>query len=355
MAIKQIGKSLQAQHSPLSDSYYQLTVLNGSAVQQASFPAFQSKISDAGQPDLKPNKLEVLQINMGKLCNQTCSHCHVDAGPDRKEMITKELLEKCLEVIDAHSIGVVDITGGAPEMNPHFRWFVKSCKKLGCHIINRCNLTIIVSNPKYHDLPDFFAQHQIQLICSLPHFNKLRTDAQRGDGVFEDSIKALKLLNEKGYGKSNTILQLDLVHNPAGAFLPSDQSIMELEFKRQLQRKYGITFNHLFVITNLPISRFLDYLIASDNYEEYMHLLVDAFNPNALHGLMCRNTLSVGWDGYLYDCDFNQMLDLKVKSNYNHINKFNLIDLAERNIVVNQHCYGCTAGAGSSCGGALVV
>lgn len=354
MAIKQIGKSLQALHSPLSDAYYQLKVLNGSARQQASIPTFQSKITEAGQPQLKPDKLEVLQINMGKLCNQTCSHCHVDAGPDRKEMITKALLEKCLEIIEAHAIPVVDITGGAPEMNPHFRWFVESCKKLGCHIINRCNLTIIVSNPKYHDLPEFFVEHEIQLICSLPHFNKLRTDAQRGNGVFEDSIKALKLLNEKGYGMAGKNLQLDLVHNPSGAFLPSDQSILELEFKRQLQRKYDITFNHLFVITNLPISRFLDYLIASDNYEEYMHLLVDAFNPGALNNLMCKNTLSVGWDGYLYDCDFNQMLDLKVNSKHNHIDNFNIVDLAQREIEVNQHCYGCTAGAGSSCGGALV-
>ncbi len=194
----------------------------------------------------------------------------------------------------------------------------------------------------------------MQLICSLPHFNKLRTDAQRGDGVFDDSIRALQLLNDKGYGAEGSNLKLDLVHNPSGAFLPADQSVLELDFKRQLKRKYGIVFNNLYVITNLPISSFLDYLIESGNYEEYMQSLVDAFNPDAIHNLMCRNMLRVSWDGYLYDCDFNQMLDLKVNAKSNHIFDFNVDQLLERDIVVNQHCYGCTAGAGSSCGGALV-
>ena len=354
MSIKQAGKSLQSRHSPLADTIYQLDVLNAHEAQASTLPPFSTTLHNAGYSDLAPQKLEILQINVGKLCNQSCAHCHVDAGPDRTEVMTKELLQKCLEVIGRHAIPTVDITGGAPELNPHFRWFVSECKKLGCHIINRCNLTIIVSNPKYHDLPDFFAAHQVQLICSLPHFNKLRTDHQRGEGVFEESIRALQMLNDSGYGKEASGLILDLVHNPSGAFLPGDQTSLELEFKRQLDRKYGIVFNHLYTITNLPISRFLDFLLESGNYQDYMQALVDAFNPSTIQNLMCRNTISVSWDGYLYDCDFNQMLDLKLGCSKNHINDFDADTLSARSIVVNQHCYGCTAGAGSSCGGELI-
>lgn len=354
MAIRQAGKSLQSQSNPLADSFYQLEVLNANHNHDAGFPAFTTSLLEAGHPKLKPTNLGVLQINVGKRCNQSCAHCHVDAGPDRSEVMSKEILEKCLDVLKRSSISTVDITGGAPELNPHFRWFVAECKQLGTHIINRCNLTIIVSNPRYHDLPQFFAMHGVHLICSLPHFSKLRTDHQRGEGVFDDSLRALKMLNDVGYGVEDTGLLLDLVHNPSGAFLPSDQSVMEKEFKSQLKRKYGISFNNLYSITNLPISRFLDFLIESGNYNAYMESLIQAFNPATIDNLMCRNTISVSWDGYLYDCDFNQMLDLKVASAKNHINDFNPEALAERSIAVNQHCYGCTAGSGSSCGGELI-
>lgn len=354
MAIRQAGKSLLSRNSQLAESFYQLEVLNANPKHNPSLPSFSAMVQEAGHAHLKPARLEILQINVGKLCNQSCAHCHVDAGPDRGEVMSREILEKCLDLINRYSIPTVDITGGAPELNPQFRWFVAECNKLGAHIIDRCNLTIIVSNPKYHDLPQFFAMHGVHLICSLPHFSKLRTDHQRGDGVFEDSIRALKMLNDVGYGQEGSGLLLDLVHNPSGAFLPSAQAVMEKEFKSQLKRKFEIVFNNLFSITNLPISRFLDYLIESGNYTDYMQSLVNAFNPATIDNLMCRNTISVSWDGYLYDCDFNQMLDLKVASTKKHINDFDPSVLSDRSIVVNQHCYGCTAGAGSSCGGELI-
>ncbi|MEM9916628.1 MAG: arsenosugar biosynthesis radical SAM (seleno)protein ArsS [Bacteroidota bacterium] len=356
MSIKQKSKSLKARASELSDTFVQLQVLNGKDLVDNQFPKFTDKAAQAGHQQLKPSGIEIFQINIGKLCNQTCAHCHVDAGPDRREEnMDRATLEKCLEIIAATpSIHSVDITGGAPEMNPHFRWFVEACRHLGKKIMVRCNLTIIVANPKYYSLPNFFARHKVQVVSSLPYFSKRRTDSQRGDGVFEDSIKALKMLNAVGYGKEETGLELNLVFNPSGAFLPGDQMTLEAEFKRQLQRKYNIVFNNLFAITNLPIARFLDYLIQSGNYASYMQALIEAYNPGTLEGLMCRNTLSISWDGYIYDCDFNQMLDLKVASKVQHINDFDAKQLQERSIVLNQHCYGCTAGAGSSCGGEVV-
>ncbi|MFT5165406.1 MAG: radical SAM/Cys-rich protein [Saprospiraceae bacterium] len=356
MAIKQKTKSLSATANKLSDTFFQLQVLNGKEVVDAKFPGFAGKIAEAGYQVLKPVPVEIFQLNIGKLCNQTCAHCHVDAGPDKKEEnMSKETLEKCLKIIASVStITTVDITGGAPEMHPHFRWFVAECSKLGKQVIDRCNLTIIVANKKYHDMPEFLAEHRVQVVSSLPYFSKSRTDSQRGDGVFEDSIKALKMLNAVGYGKEGTGLILDLVYNPSGAFLPSSQEQLEGEFKRQLKRKYDIEFNSLYAITNLPISRFLDYLIQTNNYEEYMQLLVEAYNPATIMGLMCRNTISVSWDGYVYDCDFNQMLDLKVAvKDSQTLDTFDIEKLNNRNIVVNQHCYGCTAGAGSSCGGEI--
>jgi radical SAM/Cys-rich protein len=263
-------------------------------------------------------------------------------------------LEKCLAMIQAiPSVQVVDITGGAPEMNPHFRWFVEECTKLGKRVIDRCNLTIIMANPKYRDLPEFLAKHKVHVVSSLPYFSKKRTDGQRGDGVFEDSIKALQLLNEVGYGKEDSGLILDLVFNPSGAYLPGKQAELQAEFKRQLDRKFGIFFNELYAITNLPVARFLDYLVETGNYEEYMQKLVDAYNPSTVEGLMCRNTISVSWDGFLYDCDFNQMLDLKVAAKGRSLDDFSVEELTNRDIVQNQHCYGCTAGAGSSCGGTV--
>lgn len=357
MAIKQKGKSLKSRGKDLSNTFFQLQVLNGQqAITDAKFPKFADKISNLGFRSLKPTDLEIFQVNIGKLCNQTCAHCHVDAGPDRKkENMGRAALERCLEIIaTVPTIHTVDITGGAPEMNAHFRWFVEEATKLGKKVINRCNLTIIVANKKYHDLPVFFKKRKVHVISSLPYFSKKRTDNQRGNGVFEASIKALKMLNAVGYGKAGSDLTLDLVYNPSGAFLPAGQETLQAEFKRQLKRKYDIDFNSLFAITNLPISRFLDYLLESGNYEDYMTQLVEAFNPATIMGLMCRNTISVSWDGYLYDCDFNQMLDLKVASPSKHISNFDIGKLQNRPIVLNQHCYGCTAGAGSSCGGEIV-
>lgn len=285
------------------------------------------------------------------MCNQTCAHCHVDAGPDRKEIMTRETMQDCLSALNAPEIETVDITGGAPEMNPDFRWFVEEIKKLGKHVIVRCNLTIIEANKKYHDLPEFYRKHEVEVISSLPFYNADRTDRQRGEGVFKDSITALQRLNAVGYGKEGTGLKLNLVYNPSGAFLPASQTQLESDFKRELMNHYAIEFNHLYCITNMPISRYLDYLLRSGNYESYMNKLILAFNPAAAQGVMCRNTVSVSWDGYLYDCDFNQMLELKVNSPGMHLRDFNLKQLNQRDIVLNQHCYGCTAGSGSSCGG----
>jgi len=350
MGVKQRTKSLQASQNDLADTFFQLQVLNGKEKSFRRFTPFQQKVGYA----ISPVYPQVLQINIGKLCNQSCAHCHVDAGPDKKrENMTKEMLIKCLDILERTEIPTVDITGGAPEMNPHFRWFVSSCKELGKKIMNRCNLTIIESNPGYFDLPEFFAENNVHVVSSLPYFSKTRTDNQRGEGVFDDSIKALQKLNAVGYGKTENGLVLDLVYNPSGAFLPGNQAALESEFKQQLKRRFDIDFNNLYVITNLPISRFLDYLLTSGNYEEYMESLVDAFNPQTVPGLMCRNTLSISWDGYIYDCDFNQMLDIKVTGSGNHLDHFDLDELLARKIEVNQHCYGCTAGAGSSCGGEI--
>ena len=263
-------------------------------------------------------------------------------------------MQQCIDVLKVNpQLKIVDITGGAPELNVNFRWFAAEIKKLDIHVIVRCNLTIIVANKKYYDLPAFYKQHNLEVVSSLPFYTQDRTDRQRGNGVFEDSIKALKMLNAVGYGKNETGLILNLVYNPAGAFLPPSQQSLEREYKQALMERYDIEFNNLFAITNLPISRFLDYLLQSGNYESYMEKLVNAYNPVAAANVMCRNTISIGWDGYLYDCDFNQMLELKVNCSSRHINEFNIMQLNGREIVIGQHCYGCTAGAGSSCGGAV--
>jgi len=278
----------------------------------------------------------------------------VDAGPDRKEIMTRETMQQCLHVLQNNTqLKIVDITGGAPELNPDFYWFVEEISKLARHIIVRCNLTIILANKKYYELPLFYKHHNIEVISSLPFYTQDRTDRQRGDGVFEESIKALQKLNDVGYGRKGTGLILNLVYNPAGAFLPPSQLSLEREYKQALKQKFDIEFNNLFTITNMPISRYLDYLLTSGNYEKYMSKLVNAYNPIAAGNVMCRNTISVGWDGYLYDCDFNQMLELKVNCSSNHIKRFKSKDLNDREIIIGQHCYGCTARAGSSCGGAV--
>jgi radical SAM/Cys-rich protein len=277
----------------------------------------------------------------------------VDAGPDRKEIMTRATMQLCLDAIKNAPVDTIDLTGGAPEMNPDFLWFVEELSKLGKGIIVRSNLTILVSNKKFKTYPEFFKRHQVIVISSLPCYTQEKVDKQRGAGVFGYSIEALKMLNAIGYGKEGTDLELHLVYNPVGASLAGSQEKLQADYKRELWETFGIHFNNLFTITNLPISRFLDYLLVNGQYEKYMEKLVNAFNPSAAFGVMCRNTVSVGWDGYLYDCDFNQMLELKVQNIPSHIRDFDFKRLSERNIVVNQHCYGCTAGAGSSCQGAI--
>ena len=353
-------KSLKADHNKLADVHEQLVALEQGTHSDDLYRIvpFQQKLEGAGLYPLKATKVEILQINVGKMCNQVCKHCHVDAGPDRKEIMTRATMQDCVEVIKTNpSLRTVDLTGGAPEMNPDFRWFVEQIKAANpnIHIIVRCNLTIIKANKKYYDLPDFFKANGLEVVSSLPFYTKDRTDRQRGDGVFEDSIKALQMLNEVGYGIEDSGLHLNLVYNPAGAFLPPSQSSLELEFKESLKKDFDIVFNNLYAITNLPISRYLDYLLKTGNYEKYMEKLVNGFNPVAAANVMCRTTISVGWDGWMYDCDFNQMLELKTDTSQQHIGGFNIQELNNRTIVVNQHCYGCTAGSGSSCGGAVTT
>ena len=347
--------SLKRQNKELSKPKKQLEVLASGAFKNGDLPTFKSQLLKRHLFPLKPSKLEILQINVGYMCNQVCAHCHVDAGPDRKEIMTKKTLQQCLDVLKISGAHTLDLTGGAPEMNPHFRWFVEEASKIGVQdFIVRSNLTILVAHKKYEDLPAFFKTHNIHVVSSMPHWTQGKTDKQRGEGVFNRSIEALKRLNNMGYGLSGSKLKLDLVYNPSGAFLPGDQKSMELDFKKALYNDFGIEFNNLLALTNLPISRFLDYLIASENYENYMYNLVAAYNPKTLDNIMCKNTLSVSWDGYLYDCDFNQMLGLKIKNPISHIRDFNTKDLMGRQIQISQHCYGCTAGAGSSCQGTVV-
>ncbi len=345
-------KSLKAAHNILADAQQQIEILEHGKNGDFVLVPFEDKLRASNLFPLKPTQMEIFQVNIGKMCNQTCKHCHVDAGPDRKEIMTRETMQQCLEVLKNHpQLKTVDLTGGAPEMNPDFRWFVEEIKKLNRHVTVRCNLTIILANKKYYDLPYFYKEHQVEITSSLPFYRKDRTDNQRGNGVFENSIKSLQLLNEVGYGKVETGLILNLVYNAAGAFLPPSQSSLEKEYKQELKKQFGIEFNNLFSITNMPISRYLDYLLMSGNYESYMEKLVSSYNPSAAANVMCRNTVSVGWDGFLYDCDFNQMLELKVNSKTTNIRNFNFDELNNRTIRTGQHCYGCTAGAGSGCGG----
>ncbi len=345
-------ESLKKRKSQLSESERQIEILDNGLFQSGKLDRFQDKLKDSGLWPFKPTGVEIFQVNIGYMCNQTCKHCHVDAGPDRKEKMSKEDLQLCLDILKKDQIPTLDITGGAPEMHPQFRWFVEQAAQLNIEIIVRSNLTFIVQNKKTLELPEFFKRNKVRVVSSLPFYRKSRTDSQRGEGVFDQSIEALQLLNAQGYGKEESGLILDLVYNPSGAFLPPDQESMQKEFKQRLFRDFGIEFNSLFNITNLPISRFLDYLLVSGNYEDYMHELVGAFNPAAAAGLMCRNTISVDYQGNLYDCDFNQMLELKLEPNApDHIKNWDLKKLNSRKIIVNQHCFGCTAGAGSSCQG----
>ncbi len=312
------------------------------------FRSFAEAAVSAGHRPLRATGITVLQLNVGKKCNMTCQHCHVDAGPDRKEMMSRDVLEACLRFLEQTDIPTLDLTGGAPELHPNFREMVERASALGRHIIDRCNLTITRLR-NYAYLPEFFAKHKVEVIASLPSYASKQTDTQRGDGVFEDSILALQRFNELGYGKEGTGLLLNLIMNPVGAFLPGNQQSLEKQWKRELKRRYNIEFNNLYTLTNVPISRFLDFLMKSGNLESYMEKLVNAFNPGTVDGLMCRYTLSVSWDGRLFDCDFNQMLDMGLgPKSPKTIFEATLDRLTNRVIQIGQHCYGCTAGLGSS-------
>ncbi|MDF1566043.1 MAG: arsenosugar biosynthesis radical SAM protein ArsS [Deltaproteobacteria bacterium] len=307
----------------------------------------------AGLWPLDAHALDVLQINVGRLCNQTCRHCHVDAGPDRDEVMSRETLEACLSFLDRSEVRTVDLTGGAPELNPHFRWFVEEVRARGRHVIDRCNLTILETGAG-RDLPEFFARNRVEVVCSLPHYRELSTDRQRGRGVYERSIAALRALNAVGYGDGESGLKLRIVTNPVGAFLPPSQGSLEAEWKRELERLHGIVFDSLFTITNMPIARYLEWLELSENLDDYLQRLVEAFNPVAAAGVMCRSMISVAHDGTLHDCDFNQMLELGLAPGA----PATIFDaeparLIGRAIVAHRHCFGCTAGGGSSCGGQL--
>ena len=335
--------------SPLADPAAQRATLG--AVPLAL--SFGQATARAGHAPLRARAVETLQVNVGKRCNQACHHCHVDAGPDRTEVMPDAVVEACLAFLERSGATTLDITGGAPELHPRFREIVTRARSAGRHVIDRCNLTI-TQLPNYAYLPAFLAEHQVEVIASLPSCSGRQTDAQRGEGVFEQSIAALRQFNALGYGREGSGLLLNLVTNPVGAFLPASQAALERDWKRELARRYGVSFNRLYTITNMPISRYLEFLVRSGNLQGYMDKLVAAFNPATVDGLMCRTTLSVGWDGRLFDCDFNQMIELGLEpSAPQTIFDAAVETLAGRPVAIGRHCFGCTAGAGSSCGGTI--
>jgi radical SAM/Cys-rich protein len=323
------------------------------ALERTGVPGFDDVLARHGRPPLETGAIEVLQVNLGRLCNQTCGHCHVDAGPDRREAMGRETAGQVVELLRRHPMPVLDITGGAPELNPQFRYLVEEARALGRRVVDRCNLSVLLL-PSQRDLVGFLGDHRVEVTASLPSFRGSGTDAQRGEGVFAKSLEALQLLNDAGYGRGGGLV-LNLVHNPVGAFLPGDQASLERDYRRELRDRHGIVFDRLYTITNMPINRFLEQLERTGGLQRYMDLLVASFNPRAADGVMCRTYLSVGWDGTLYDCDFNQMLEMPT----NHGGPQTLAELLAsgrvlpRQVVTNRHCFGCTAGAGSSCAGAL--
>jgi radical SAM/Cys-rich protein len=315
---------------------------------------FDAALERAGQFPLRAVRVDTLQINVGKRCNQACKHCHVDAGPNRTEEMSRETAQEVIAALKRNpGIGTLDMTGGAPELNANFRYLVEAAKALGRHVIDRCNLTVLFV-PGQEDTAQFLAEHQVEVVASLPYYLADRTDAQRGGGVFEESVAGLRLLNRLGYGQPGSGLELNLVYNPTGAFLPPAQAAIEAEYKTEMAKRYGIVFNHLYTITNMPIARFKHFLERTGNYAPYMDKLSAAFNPDAAANVMCRSLISVSYDGFLYDCDFNQMLALPVTAgNPRHVRDLDAAALERRTIAVGDHCLGCTAGAGSSCGGAV--
>jgi radical SAM/Cys-rich protein len=340
-ATPRATQSLARRGAALAAPAEQLRLL-GSVPLRAEFAALAQ--------DLKPARLEIFQVNLGKLCNMTCKHCHVDAGPDRTDaMMDDATVDQVIGALGRTGAHTVDLTGGAPELHPRFKDLVQAAVDAGKHVMDRCNLTVLLL-PRNAGLVDWLAQRKVEIVASLPHYRRPNTDAQRGDGVFERSVRALRILNAAGYGQGDPGRRLTLMSNPAGAFLGASQASVEREWREGLQKNFGIAFDRLLVLNNMPISRFLEWLAASGNLEAYLERLVNAYNPGAVAGLMCRNTLSVGWDGRLYDCDFNQMLELPLASSA-HLRDFDETAWARRGIVTARHCFGCTAGAGSSCGG----
>lgn len=318
-----------------------------------SMPAFEQTLARHGLR-IARTPIAILQINVGKRCNQACHHCHVEAGPKRTEIMGQRTVDRLIELLDqSATIHTVDITGGAPELNPHFRTLVAASRQRQKHVIDRCNLTVFFETGQ-EDLPDFLKAHRVKVVASLPCYSKANVDKQRGNGVFDKSIRALQRLNALGYGQENPELPLDLVYNPLGAFLPPPQDTLEHRYKEALHARFGIHFNRLSTITNMPIKRFLDQLRREQSYEEYMSMLVNQFNVDTAEHVMCRDLLSIGWDGSLYDCDFNQMLEIPLGKTKTTIWDIDSFDQLMRPIAFANHCYGCTAGAGSSCGGTLV-
>lgn len=348
--------SLQRRGSSLTSAPHQLALLEQVDLAKTGRNGnFSATLATHRWPTLQPVELEIFQINVGKLCNMACRHCHVDAGPDRREIMSRSTIAACLTALDQTTAHTVDLTGGAPELNPHFRYLVEACVNRGKHVIDRCNLTVLLL-PTMEDLPEWMAARGVEVVCSLPHYRRRNTDAQRGDGTYEKSIAALRRLNAAGYGYGDPQRRLTLMSNPVGAFLSSGQAALEQEWKTGLLKNHGVRFDRLITLNNMPISRYLEWLEASGNLQRYMELLVNSFNPGTIAGLMCRNTLSISWDGRLFDCDFNQMLELECQLPDQQpmtIHDFNLALLQQRQIVTGRHCFGCTAGAGSSCGGAI--
>ncbi|HXX82249.1 MAG TPA: arsenosugar biosynthesis radical SAM (seleno)protein ArsS [Thermodesulfovibrionales bacterium] len=308
---------------------------------------FQDRVMDVQSAPLMSVDIALLQVNLGYRCNMACKHCHVEAGPGRNEMMSGDTVDAVIEILKNNPIHTIDITGGAPELNPHFSYLIERARQAGCHVIVRTNLTILLEEDMTH-LPDFFSHHSVEVVASLPYYTD-DVDKVRGKGTFERCIKALKKLNALGYGNGATQKRLNLVYNPAGPFLSPAQNTLEEDFKKELHRRFGISFDRLYAFTNMPIGRFREFLLRANGFERYMDKLVHVFNPATLNGLMCRHLISVGWDGRLYDCDFNQMLGFTVHDTCpQHIKEFDYTLLSGRTITAGNHCYACTAGQGST-------